>query len=137
MDNSKKAAFVRAHKIQKFARGGTVKPLPRKYFATGAQVLGGPTTAGTPNAVNPATSGVAGISNSIGNNSIVSNPILNPGNLLGGYAGPATGIINGIASAMTDNFQATGAPVQAGTNADQLNAAYQGVQGALGTQTGI
>lgn len=37
----------------------------------------------------------------------------------------------------SNTFQASGAPIQAGTTAGQLNSAYSGVQGALGAQSGL
>lgn len=45
--------------------------------------------------------------------------------------------ITGLFNATQNNFQAQAAPIQQGTNAAQLNQAYQGVQGALGTQQGL
>lgn len=49
--------------------------------------------------------------------------------------GPAGSIGNFLGS--SNNFQALGVPVQAGTNVDQLNNAYTGAQDALTTQGGI
>lgn len=52
---------------------------------------------------------------------------------------PNTGLAGTIGGALglNDTFKATGANVQAGTNAGQLNNAYTGTQGALTTQTGL
>ncbi len=70
-----------------------------QHFDDGGTVLSGPAVAGTQNAVNPASQGIAGA----------------VGNILG----------------TNNNFQATGANINPGTNVGQLNQAYTGTQGAL------
>jgi hypothetical protein len=68
------------------------------------------------------------------------------GTALGGptQAGPAPNTTSGSIAGTVGNilgtnnsFQGTGAPIQAGTNAAQLNNAYTGAQGAINTQAGI
>lgn len=51
----------------------------------------------------------------------------------------AGGLNTAIGNALgtNNNFQAAAAPIQQGTNAAQLNQAYSGAQGALGTQAGL
>lgn len=50
-----------------------------------------------------------------------------------------TGVVGAVGNAIGTNnqFQGQAAPIQAGTNATQINQAYQGAQGALGTQGNI
>lgn len=52
---------------------------------------------------------------------------------------PNTGFLGSIGGSLglNNNFQATGANIQAGTNTEQLNQAYQGAQGALGNQQNL
>lgn len=54
-------------------------------------------------------------------------------------ANPNNGIAGAIGSVLgtNNNFQATGAKIQQGTNANQLNQAYNGAQGALGAANNL
>lgn len=106
-DLKKKAAFTKAMKKPRFAKGGLIRKVGnRKYFDDGGQVttLGGPTSVGVQNASNPNTG------------------------ILGTLAG-------GIG--LNNNFQATGANIQPGTNAAQLNEAYTGAQNAIANQSNL
>lgn len=49
------------------------------------------------------------------------------------------GLVGGVGNALgtTNNFQAQAAPIQAGTNASQINNAYTGAQNALGQQQNL
>lgn len=113
-DKSKKAAFVAAMGRQKFAKGGAVR---RKHFD-----VGGPTTLGA-----------AGDTTAAGP--------LAPGGILSNIGGPNS-TLSGVGNFVTsvnplntqDQFQATAAPIQAGTNAQQLNTAYGQAQQGISAQ---
>lgn len=70
---------------------------------------------------------------------------INPGNIpapiINGTAPKTTpgGLGGGVSNILgtTNKFQATAAPIQAGTDATQLGTAYTGVQGALGQQGAV
>lgn len=109
MDNAKKAAFVKAMGRQKFAKGGMAKKMlpKRRYLDDGGNV----TKLGGP--------GDVGVH--------------------GNATNPNTGILGSVGSALglNNNFQASGANIQAGTNQGQLNQAYTGVQGGLAGQQAL
>lgn len=121
MDDRKKEAFIRRcgecggkKKIpyQNMAKGGIVKLAGGGELGPG--MIGGGQAAGVSG---PTTGGT------IGN-------AVNPNNQ--GFTGGIGGLLG-----LNNTFQAAGAPVQAGTNASQLNAAYTGVQGAINNQTAL
>jgi len=114
----KKLAFV--HKMTKEA----LSSIPH-YDAGGP--VSGPTTLNT-NGVNTNQSGPSSITS----------PVTNTYENLGYGAIPGvTSALNGISNAFTNNFQGQAAPIQQGTNAGQLNAAYSGAQTGLNNQAGL
>lgn len=121
MDIKKQKAFnERMGKRQKYSKGGLVRRIGnRQYFDTGG--VAGPSTASTGSV--QGTSGVGG----------VSYPNFIPGSSVINSVNPFPGLQNSV----QNQFQAQGAPIQAGTNADQLNSAYGQVQNGLGLQQGI
>lgn len=107
MDLDKKRSFVQASTVKRkrFSKGGAIKKIAgRAYFDDGGQAY----ALGGP-----------------GDNGTVRNE-----------TNPNTGFLGSINSALglNNNFQASGANVQQGTNSAQLNRAYNQVQGALGNQ---
>lgn len=139
-------------KVQKLSKGGMIRKVAgRKYFGAGgaATPLSGPTNT-TSTASTKGSGGIGSIANTVANNptvnpaghaaNVVSShipvvgsaiaPILNPIGAIGG-------VLGALGDSMNNNFQATGANIQAGTNADQLNNAYTGAQNALDQQQAI
>lgn len=117
MDAKKKAEFVRVMGRQKFAKGGAVRKLARrKYFADGGPLVN---TQDVPNPNTQLGGPGTGTVNTASN--------------------PNTGILGTIGGALglNNNFQAGAANTQAGTNAAQLNQAYNGSQTALQQQQSL
>lgn len=112
-DSKKKAAFTQAMGKKKFSKGGMVRRLAnRKYFDDGGPVTEQSlTTLGGPRS----------------------------GGVHENAANPNTGILGTIGGALglNNNYQAAGADIQPGTNAEQLNNEYAGVQRAFGNQEGM
>lgn len=131
MDNAdKKAKFALAilHKtLPHFDSGGTVNAL-----SAPANQLGGPAASQSPS-VSSGANPLVGMTN------LVTNPIAAAG-LQGGpnsFMSQISPYLNPLGALMgggTNNFQAQGANLQAGTNAGQLNQAYNQTQGGLGQQ---
>lgn len=65
--------------------------------------------------------------------------VANPMSAVNSLGQTVGGAVQGMAASLTaqNEFQAQGAPVQAGTNAEQLNTAYQGAQNGLTQQQGL
>ena len=130
MDIKKQQKFnERMTKRLMMSKGGYIRKLgDRVYFDNGGSTtIAGPTTVG--NASPTQTAAKIGSVN-IGNDPNALQNQANPVNYLG--AG-----INSIIDATQNHFQATGAPVQAGTNAAQLNNAYTTAQGGLNAQANL
>ena len=109
MDTKKQAKFNEMTKRQKFSKGGMIRHIGgRKYFDNGG-LTAAPTALTGPNGG--------------GTNQNATNP--------------NTGIMGTIGGALglNNNFQATSADIQKGTNAAQLNQAYTDTQNALTNQT--
>jgi len=107
MDLKKKIAFTQAMGRQKFAKGGAVRKLAGRKYFA----AGGDTALS-----GPGTSGT-------------DQNATNPNSGLMGTINQGLGINN--------NFQATSANIQNGTNANQLNNAYTSATGALGAQQNL
>lgn len=110
-DLGKKKAFTKAMKRPSFSKGGMIRKLAnRHYFDAGGNVPGQDTAL-----TGPTTAGTQNAAN------------------------PNTGILGTIGGALglNNNFQATGANIQAGTNQAQLNQAYNQAQQGIGQQQGL
>ncbi len=110
MDKSKQAAFVKAmgKKRSKFSKGGMIRKVAnRKYYDDGGNVTK-----------------LSGPSSA----STVNNAV-----------NPNTGVLGSIGGALglNNNFVASSANIQQGTNAAQLNDAYTGAQGGIQAQQGL
>ncbi len=120
-DHKSKFALAVLHKtLQHFDSGGQVQT------QTVPNHLSGPTTAGP----NTSTANGPDITKA-------TNTYTNPGGILGGSNSVASQIFNpvgGLIGMGQNNFQASAAPIQAGTNAEQLNTAYDTAQGGLTNQ---
>ncbi len=141
MDIKKQKAFnARMGKRQKYSKGGMVRRMgDRKYFA-----VGGPTvTTGT-----GSTNGTGGIGQLTKPPASVTSQVPQPFQSIGNdFTNVVTSPFQSLQDSNTNKFQAQGAPLQAGTGADQLNAAYGAAQSginqqqnfvnALNTQNGI
>lgn len=114
MDHQKKLDFVlkmtkhALEHVQHFDDGGTT---------VGGPVVSGQSTSGT-------SSGVHGLIPSYGTTAGDALPVL-------GAIGSG---VNALGAATQNNFQATGAVLQPGTNASQINASYNNAQSGLGQQ---
>lgn len=141
----------RMGKRQKLSKGGLIKKIAgRHYFdAGGNTTLSGPSnTTSSASTTGASNAGVGGVINK------ASSGLTQAGNAvskipgIGGVAGGALnawaspiqaglGFVGDILGGTQNQFQATGANIQAGTNADQLNNAYTGAQNALDQQQGF
>ena len=124
MSHDKKLAFVQSmakHGLQHFDAGGAVLSGVGMSKPTQSVVNPGGGLIDS----QPATQGQESYSGSGGTNNAAVNP--------------NTGVIGSINGALglTNNFAAQGANLTEGTNAGQLNTAYNGVQSGLGAQQGI
>lgn len=133
MNAKKQANFVRVMgkgKRQKFSKGGLIRRIGNRHYFDDGGAVGGPTA--LPSNYNPSAGGVAGATGAFTNpNATINNPWLNPGEAI------TNPILNTIGNSLNDNFQATSAPIQQGTNSSQLNSAYTGAQGALQNQGNV
>lgn len=112
-DLDKKKAFTKSMKRQNFSKGGLIRKLGnRKYFDDGGKVTEQSLTSLAP----AGTSGV----------------VQNASNPNTGILGTVGGLLG-----LNNNFQASGANVQQGTNQAQLNQGYAGAQNALTGQENL
>lgn len=132
MDNAdKKAKFALAilHKtLPHFDSGGTVNAMsapPANQLGGSTQLQSGNTSSGA----NP----LVGASNMIFNPLAAAGLSSNP-NSVAGQLSPLMNPLGAIMGGGTNTFQAQGANLQAGTNAGQLNQAYNGAQTGLNQQ---
>jgi hypothetical protein len=135
MNMKRPGAKPKHMKRPNFSKGGMIKKIAgRSYFDDGGGVSGPSVTTGT-GSVN-ATQGIGGAGGFGGIGGV-------PSQITGGlpsWAQSGIGLVNSfnpftqLQNATTNNFQASGAPLQAGTNAQELNSAYGQAQGGLGAQ---
>lgn len=123
MSHDKKMSF-----IQTMAKHGL------QHFDAGGSVLGGPTNT----TVNANTSGASGLGG-------MGNMALPPGvqneaskiPVVGSSVAPMLNPLGVLQDSTKNNFQAAGANLQQGTNADQLNSAYNQAQSGIGQQQAL
>jgi hypothetical protein len=125
---------------QKLSKGGYIKHIAgRAYFDDGGSTnLTSPTATNAPTTTSslaPAENGVGNAINQYTNPANSLNPMNNLNPMTPLNAG--VGILNGIAQATQNNFQASGAPIQNGTNQAQLQQAYNTAQTGLQQQQGL
>lgn len=133
------AAYLRQlhtppHSKQSYADGGTVTTLgaqPSPTDLRGPTTLAGNTTTGGSNMANTHREISKNLSGPIGGTDV-----MDIGHTLG--IGPsASGLTDSILNGLSNQFQAQAAPIQAGTNVDQLNNAYNRSQASLDQQQNL
>lgn len=162
MSHDKMLAFisqVTKHGLQHFDSGGAVKPIavgggqisgPSAPASTQSTVVGQPSNAtSNPNLTDFSGVGDMGRGNTGNGQPGIQSGIVQAsgntplsgtvGNITQNAVGGVGSFMQGVGQAFTtqNQFQAQGAPIQQGTNAGQLNAAYNGVQGGLQQQQGL
>lgn len=133
-DAKTKSDFVKSMgKRQKFSKGGLIRRIGnRQYFDTGGMANPGVST----NLSGPVAAGNGSAATNLPSNTL--EPITNAYSNLGyGLIPGVNSSLNSITNSLNDNFQASSAPIQPGTNGAQLQGAYTGAQGGLGQQQGL
>lgn len=121
---------------------------PRKNYDDGGMVstqevpqgVGGPTQLSSqrPQGGQALTSGMSNLGTNVAGADLnVLAPYLSNTGIAKQAGNAIGGTVGSFLSPFMNNFQATAAPIQGGTNADQLNQAYQQTQSGLGQQQGL